>query len=52
MRRLAAILIILLFALPAWAGHRHLEKEYQANGAIAEAEKLRFIFSIRPGWTV
>ncbi len=31
MRRLAAILIILLFAVPALAGHKHLEKEYQAK---------------------
>jgi hypothetical protein len=35
MKRLAAILIILLFALPAWAGHRHLEREYQEKWCAA-----------------
>lgn len=35
MKRLAAILIIFLFALPAWAGHRHLEREYQEKWCAA-----------------
>jgi len=35
MRKILAVLIILLFALPAWAGHRHLEREYQEKWCAA-----------------
>ena len=35
MKRVLVVLITLLFALPAWAGHRHLEKEYQAKWCAA-----------------
>jgi len=31
MKRVLVVLIILLFAVPVLAGHRHLEKEYQAK---------------------